>query len=65
MSASIADTIREILSDVLEISPDRVTDTLSADSCEEWDSERHISIILSVEERFGVTFAETEFHPIT
>ncbi len=61
MSISVADQVREILSDVLEISPDGITESLSSDTCEEWDSERHISVILSIEERFGITFAETEF----
>ena len=61
MILAIPEQVKEILSDVLEISLDMVTESLSSDTCEEWDSERHISIILCIEERFGVTFSETEF----
>ena len=61
MSADVSDKIKEILSDVIEIDIGDITESFSSETCEDWDSARHISVILSVEERFGVTFAEDEF----
>lgn len=49
-------SLRNIFADTLEISSDEVTPELSADSVEAWDSFRHLQLILSIEEEYGVQF---------
>ncbi len=49
-------SLRDIVADTLEISPDEVTPELSTDSAESWDSFRHLQLILSIEGEYGVQF---------
>lgn len=48
--------LRSILSTVLQISEDRVTDDLSSEHVDTWDSLNHINVISALEQEFGVTF---------
>jgi acyl carrier protein len=52
--------IARIVTLVLGADP-RDDPTLQAGSSPEWDSLRHIEIILAVEDEFGVTIPETAF----
>lgn len=49
-----------LLADILELEVDEIRDDLSAETCETWDSIRHVSVILAIEEAFGVLFDEHE-----
>lgn len=49
-------TLRDILADVLEIAPEEVTLGLSSQTTENWDSFRHLQVILAVEGEYGVQF---------
>lgn len=50
------DKIYEIFSNIMELDIDLVTDDLSYDSLNEWDSLSHIKLILALENGFGITF---------
>jgi acyl carrier protein len=50
----VPSSLRNILADVLEISPDEVTPELNAAAVENWDSFRHLQVILAVEGEYGV-----------
>lgn len=64
-SEVISPSLREIVADTLEISPDEVTpETSSADS-ENWDSFRHLQLILSVEGEYGVQFDPQQVPELT
>jgi acyl carrier protein len=45
---------REIVASILGISPEQVTDGLSADAVDTWDSLNHISLIGALEQEFGI-----------
>lgn len=50
--------IIKIISQVMGIPVDRISDDSSPDTIEEWDSLRHMNLILALEEEFGVQFSD-------
>ena len=48
---------RSVISTILGIPEDRVTDDLSPDTVDTWDSLNHINIISALEQEFGITLA--------
>lgn len=52
--------LKTIFSIVLKIDKSSVTEDLSMDDLEEWDSLRHMNLILALEEEFGVTIPDEE-----
>lgn len=52
----VPSSLRDILADVLEISPEEVTHDLTSDKVENWDSFRHLQAILALEGEYGVQF---------
>jgi acyl carrier protein len=55
-SQQIPPTLCDIFADTLEIPREDVTSHLSAESTETWDSFRHLQLILSIEDEYGVQF---------
>lgn len=47
-------SLRDIVADTLEIAPEEVTPETSTESVENWDSFRHLQLVLSVEGEYGV-----------
>lgn len=52
--------LAKILSATLSIPLEAVDESLSSETVVDWDSIRHLTIILAVEEAFGVTFSERQ-----
>lgn len=61
----ISPSLRDILADTLEIDPKDVTPELSTDSVEEWDSFRHLQLILALEGEYGVQFDPAQVAGLT
>jgi acyl carrier protein len=55
-SQQVPSSLRDILADILEISPELVTPDLSMETVESWDSFRHLQAILAIEGEYGVQF---------
>lgn len=55
-SPQVPASLRNILADILEISPDQVTPDLGVGAVDSWDSFGHLQLILAVESEFGVQF---------
>lgn len=55
-SQQVPSSLRDILADILEISPDQVTPELGVGTVETWDSFRHLQAILAIEGEYGVQF---------
>jgi acyl carrier protein len=55
-SQQVPSSLRDILADILEISPEQVTPDLSIEMVESWDSFRHLQAILAIEGEYGVQF---------
>ena len=64
-SQQVPSSLRDIVADTLEISPDEVSPELSSDSVESWDSFRHLQLILSIESEFGVQFDPQQIPELT
>ena len=52
----MSDRLALTVAQALKISPERVLEDLSPETCGEWDSMGHFEIVLAVEEAFGVRF---------
>lgn len=55
-SPQVPPSLRELLSDVFEISPEEVIPELSSTTLESWDSFRHLQAVLALEGEYGVQF---------
>ncbi len=52
--------VRKIMSSVFGISKDLINNESSPDNIENWDSLRHMNLIVSLEEEFGVSFSDDQ-----
>ena len=52
--------IKEVMSAVFEIPLESISDDLSYDNIENWDSLRHLNLILALEEEFEVSIPDEE-----
>lgn len=57
---NINDRIKNVMSAVFDVPMDSITDTSSADDIENWDSLRHLNLILGLEEEFDITIPDEE-----
>jgi acyl carrier protein len=53
-------SLKQVLAEIFELDPSTIDGTMSIDNVELWDSLQHISMIVSVEQEFGVRFSEEE-----
>ena len=53
-SQQVPSSLRDILADILEISPEQVTPELSMGTVDSWDSFRHLQAVLAIEGEYGV-----------
>ena len=56
--------IQEILSNIFEIDPSKITESFSRDQSDKWDSLNHIKLIISLEEEFNIAIEEDEMTSI-
>ena len=54
------DRIFKIVGQVMDIPVEQVNKDSSPDSVENWDSLKHMNLILALEEEFGITFSDQE-----
>ncbi len=64
-SQQVPSSLCDIFADTLEISREEVTPELSAESAETWDSFRHLQLILSIEDEYGVQFDPQKIPELT
>lgn len=56
--------LREILSDVLDLDPEQISDDFSRDDESGWDSMAHLRLITAIEQAFGLKFTMREIEEI-
>ncbi|WP_129336151.1 acyl carrier protein [Cellulomonas endophytica] len=62
--STVRDDVHEVIRDVL-LQPDlELEDTSTAGDVEGWDSLAHLSVLFSLESRFGITFSDAEMGSI-
>jgi len=57
---SIKQRVFKIISQVLEISAEEVNEESSPETLENWDSLKHMNIVMALEEEFDVEFTEDQ-----
>lgn len=57
---SHTEKIREILSSVLGVPVDRISEAANMDDVEQWDSLAQMNLVLALEEEFGVVIPDDE-----
>jgi acyl carrier protein len=52
--------IKQVMSVVFEVPLESISDDVSTDNMDNWDSLRHLNLILALEEEFGVSIPDEE-----
>lgn len=52
--------LKEVLANVFKVTVDMINDEASPDSIEEWDSLRHMNLVLALEENFDVELSDDQ-----
>lgn len=63
--STVPSSLRDIIADTLEVTPDQVTPETSSVTNENWDSFRHLQLILSLEGEYGVQFDPQQVPDLT
>ncbi len=58
--SAIKPKLVHIIAGTFGIAPETITEDFSDQTCEVWDSVRHLTLVLAIEEEFGITFDEDE-----
>jgi len=61
MPKNVDQSIRELMSIILNIDAARIDDGTSMDNTPGWDSANHINLILALEDEFSISFEVSEF----
>jgi acyl carrier protein len=61
MSKNVEQTIKDLMSIVLNIDAARIDDSTGMDNTPGWDSANQINLILALEEEFSISFEVSEF----
>lgn len=57
--------IKKIMSGILEVPVDSITDATTMETVDTWDSLRHMEIIVALEEAFGIELAAEDLMEMT
>ena len=57
--------LKQIVADVLGVDADIIGPNFNMDTVEQWDSLRHMTLVLSIEDGFGITIPDDEAANIT
>jgi acyl carrier protein len=52
--------VKEIMASVFEVASNQITEDTTPQSLENWDSLRHINLVVALEDAFAVEFDEEE-----
>lgn len=58
-------SLKQVVADVLDVNPEAIDDEFSMDTVEQWDSLRHMTLVLSIEEAFDISIPDEEAANIT
>jgi acyl carrier protein len=54
LTANTFEQVRDVASDIFGVPADSITTESSPKTIESWDSMQHLSLVLAIEERFGL-----------
>ena len=58
MSKTLEDRIKYVMSAVFELPIDQITDDISSDNINAWDSLKHMNLVVALEDEFNVQFTD-------
>lgn len=61
----IKNRLSEIFEDIFDDEMIEITENLTADDVEDWDSLAHVRLIIAIEREFGFEFSATEIENFT
>lgn len=59
------DELKRIVADVLEVDPALINSEFNMDTIQKWDSLRHMTLVLAIEDGFKITIPDDEAADIT
>lgn len=59
------DKLKQVVADVLDVDVATIDADFSMDTVEAWDSLRHMTLVLAIEDAFGITIPDDEAGNIT
>jgi acyl carrier protein len=59
-SSQVDDRIKDVMSEILEVSPASIVDGFGRDDAPFWDSINHLRLVSALEEVFGIKFTMKE-----
>ena len=57
--------IKRVVSKILKIKPEKISNKLSMDTNSKWDSLNHLKLIIALEGKFKISFKEKDVPKIT
>lgn len=57
--------LKQVVADVLDVDPAMIGPDFSMDTVEQWDSLRHMTLVLAIEEVFDISVPDEEAADIT
>jgi len=57
--------LKTVISNVFELTSDKIDELTTMESIEQWDSLKHLQLVMEIEEKFGVVFETEEILEIT
>lgn len=61
MSKNVEQTVKDMMSIILNIDAAKIDDSTAMDNTPGWDSANQINLILALEEEFSISFEVSEF----
>jgi acyl carrier protein len=59
------DLLKQVMTTMLKVSPGTINEDSSMDNISNWDSLRHMNLVLALEEEFKVTISDEDVGNIT
>jgi acyl carrier protein len=59
-ASAVRSELIDVMSATLDVPVETIHDDFSSERCDNWDSVKHLMLVLAIEDRFGITFDEDE-----
>ncbi len=60
MDMDVQEKVIQVLVNIFQVSPDKISTETTSDNVENWDSMNHINMILALEQEFGISYDEEQ-----
>ncbi len=57
---AIQEKVIQVLINIFQVSPNKISTETTSDNVENWDSMNHINMILALEQEFGIRYDEEQ-----